>query len=219
MKTKGMGIALLSAAALLGSAAASAAELPWTYGEIAYNSFDGDDFFEADAFDIKASIGFADMLHASLQYIDGDSDSDFGGGDAEFDGYNIALGVHPQLTPNTQFVAEVSYFDYDSDFDGGEGASADGFGLAAGLRHSLTDNVEFSGKVTWVNGNTDIDGEGDFDYHDTGIELAGRYNWTSNLSTGITVGLNGGSIASAADISSDVIRFDVRWSFLGDVSK
>ena len=45
MKTKGMGIALLSAAALLGSAAAQA-ELPWTYGEIGYSMADGVDDFE-----------------------------------------------------------------------------------------------------------------------------------------------------------------------------
>ena len=73
MKTKGMGIALLSAAALLGSAVAQA-ELPWTYGEIGYSMADGIDDFETDAGDLKASIGFADMWHASLQYTDGTSE-------------------------------------------------------------------------------------------------------------------------------------------------
>ena len=119
MKTKGMGIALLSAAALLGSAAANA-ELSWTYGEIAYNTADGTDDFETDAFDLKASVGFLDMWHASLLYIDGDSDS------VDFDGYRAVVGAHPQLGPNTQLITDLTYVDYD--LDGSEGG-ADGIGV------------------------------------------------------------------------------------------
>ena len=222
MKTKGMGIALLSAAALLGSAA-QAGELPWTYAEIGYNDVDGDDTFETKAFDIKGSIGFGDLWHASLQYIDGDTDSNTTDEDGDFDGFNIAIGAHPQITPDTQLVGEVSYYDLDA--DGGEGGgggdlNVDGFGLAVGLRHSLTDAIELSGKINWVHGNYDVSGAfgGDIDYHDTSVEFGGRYNWTSNISTGLTVGINGAGATGVVD-SGDVIRFDVRWSFAGDVSK
>ena len=84
MKTKGLGIALLSTAALLGSAVAQA-ELPWTYAEFGYSKADGNDFFETDAYDLKASVGFLEKWHASLQYTDGETEGDFFSGD-DFDG-------------------------------------------------------------------------------------------------------------------------------------
>lgn len=214
MKTKGMGIALLSAAALLGSAVAQA-ELPWTYGEIGYSMADGVDDFETDAGDLKASIGFADMWHASLQYTDGTSEQGFDG-DLDFDGYQLIVGAHPQLTPNTQLVGDVTYFDYD--LDGAEGFSGgtDGFGVGLGLRHAISDKAEVFSEVWYVNGDT----EGSFfsgdsiDYNDTTVELGGRYNWMPQLSTGVTVTLNGAPGGSFAYTSgSDSIRFDVRWSF------
>ena len=215
MKTKGMGIALLSAAALLGSAVAQA-ELPWTYGEFGYSMADGVDDFETDAGDLKASIGFADMWHASLQYTDGDLRAGPQRRRCDFDGYQLIVGAHPQLTPNTQPVGDVTYFDYD--LDGAEGFSGgtDGFGVGLGLRHAITDKSEVFSEVWYVNGDT----EGSFfssdsiDYNDTTMELGGRYNWMPQLSTGLTVTLNGAPGGSFAYTSgSDSIRFDVRWSF------
>lgn len=207
MKTKGMGIALLSAAALLGSAVAQA-ELPWTYAEIGYSKADGNDFFETDALDIKGSIGFLEKWHAALQYTDGETDGDFLSGD-DFDGYRVSVGAHPQLTPNTQAVFDIAYFDYE--YDGGEGS--DGISLGFGLRHSLTDKLEIMSQIWYTEGNIDDTG-GDFDYNDTALEVGGRYNWMPQLSTGLTVGLGGGG--SAGLTSDEVVRFDVRWSF-GDV--
>jgi hypothetical protein len=211
MKTKGMGIALLSAAALLGSAVAQA-ELPWTYAEFGYSKADGNDFFETDAYDLKASVGFLEKWHASLQYTDGETDGDFFSGD-DFDGYRLIVGAHPQLTPNTQLLADLTYFDYE--FDGGEGS--DGFGVGFGLRHALTDKVEISSEVWYTEGNVDDDFGNDFDYNDTTIEVGGRYNWMPQLSTGLMLGIGGGGATGFS--SDDVVRFDVRWSFLGDISK
>ena len=208
MKTKGMGIALLSAAALLGSAVAQA-ELPWTYAEFGYSKADGNDFFETDAMDLKGSIAFLEKWHASLQYTDGESESDIFGGSNDFDGYRVIVGAHPQLTPNTQAVFDISYSDYEYD-DGGEGSDAIGIGF--GLRHSLTDKLEIMSEIWYSEGNIDDDG-GDFDYSDTSIEVGGRYNWMPQLSTGLTVGVGGGSAGLTSD---EVVRFDVRWSF-GDV--
>jgi len=223
MKTKGMGIALLSAAALLGAAAAQA-ELPWTYGEIGYAMTDGIEDGETTAGYLEASIGFADMWHASLSYTDGTSEQGPGNPDVDFDGYQLIVGAHPQLTPNTQLVGDLTYFDYDQDEDGAEGFSSgtDGFGVGLGLRHSITDKVEVNGKVWYVMGDQD----GSFfsasstDYNDTTFEFGGRYNWMPQLSTGVTVTLNGAPGGSYYySYGSDSILFDVRWSFLGELSK
>ena len=52
MKTKSMGIALLSAAALLGGAAAQA-ELPWNYVEGGYTKAPGTENVDTTAWDLK----------------------------------------------------------------------------------------------------------------------------------------------------------------------
>lgn len=214
MKTKGMGIALLSTAALLGSAVAQA-ELPWTYAEFGYSSVDGSDSFEADAYDLKGSIGFAEKWHASLQYTDGETDSDLFSGN-DFDGYQLIVGAHPQLTPNTQLITDLTYFDYSS--DGGEGGDTDedGYGLGFGLRHALTDKLELQSEIWWVQGNFDDNSGFDEDFHETSIEVGGRYKWLPQFSTGLTLFINGNGASSVSDLGGDVVRFDVRYSF-GDV--
>lgn len=212
MKIKGMGIALLSTAALLGSAAAQA-ELPWTYAEFGYSKADSSDFFETDAYDLKGSIGFAQKWHASLQWTDGETDSEELGGGEDFDGYSLVVGAHPQLTPNTQLIADIGYFDYE--YDGGEGS--DGFKIGFGLRHALTDKLEIMSEIWYNDGSYDDTSSGDVDFQDTSIEVGGRYNWMPQLSTGLTLSIGGQSGGGFS--SDDVARFDVRWSFLGDVSK
>jgi len=215
MKTKGMGIALLSTAALLGSAVAQA-ELPWTYAELGYNVGDGIEDAETDAIDIKGSIAFLDKWHASLAYLDGEFDSD--SDDTDFDGFRFVVGAHPQLTANTQLITDLTYFDYD--LDGGEGANggSDGFGVGFGLRHAVSDKFELTAQAWYLDGDVDFGSSTD-DFNDTTVELGGRYNWTSNLSTGLTVYLNNyPGLPSAAGLSAtgDVARFDVRWAF-GDI--
>ncbi|MBL8202119.1 MAG: hypothetical protein JNK40_14215 [Chromatiales bacterium] len=213
MKTKGMGIALLSAAALLGSAVAQA-ELPWTYVEAGYTKADGSEFADTDALDIKGSIGFANVWHASLDYQDGTTDFDIGP-DSDFDGWRFVVGAHPQLTPNTQLVADLTYFNYD--FDGGEGS--DGFGVGLGLRHSLTDKVELLAEAWYTQTSVDDNSSNpDFDVYNTTVQLGGRYKWTPNFSTGLTVDL-GGSGSSSGFFGGDQARFDIRWSFADIVSK
>ena len=219
MKTKGMGIVLLSAAALLGTTAARA-ELPWTYGEVGYSKADGVDNFETDAYDLKASVGFLDIWHASLGYTDGTSEQG-SDQDVDFDGFRLIVGAHPQLTPNTQLITDLTYFNYDT--DGGEGdfdtGSVDGYGVGFGLRHALSDKFELGAEVWYTEGSYDPDCCSDEDYNDTTLELTGRYNWMPQLSTGLTVTLNNGPAGGYyTQYGEDAIRFDVRWSFLGGLA-
>ena len=214
MKTKTMGIALLSAAALLGGAAAQA-ELPWTYGEIGYSRADGVEDFKTDALDLKASIGFLNIWHASLDYLDGTSENGQFNQDTDFDGFNLVVGAHHQLTTNTQLVTDLTYFTYDVG-DGGEGS--DGYGLGLGLRHGLTDKVELMAEVWYTEGTFDDNSSSNTDFNNTSIEFGARYKWLPNLSTGLTVNLDGGAggATTSSSGSGDSARFDVRWSF-GDL--
>ena len=208
MKSKSTGVMVLGTAALLAAATAGAGELSWNYGEFAYAKQDGSDFFESDGYQLKGSIAFLTKWHAQLEYTDGETDSDFFNDDFDFDGYRIVVGAHPQLTENTQLVADLQYFDYDleENDDTPFEATTDGYGVGFGLRHSLTDRFEIMGQVWYVDAEVEENDGFDYDYNDTLVELGGRYNWTPNLSTGLTVGLNGslGGATSAIDgISGD----------------
>lgn len=226
---KPIGIAVWSAAALIGVAGIAQAgpaqnpNLPWTYVQGSYIKGDGDDFFESDAWELTGSLALSEIWHTQLSYLDGDSESDFFE-DAEFDGYQVSVGVHPQITANTQFIADILYFDYDAEESNGDDDSAesDGFGFDVGLRHSIAERAEAWAKVVYVEGDIDEGGEGGdtFDFNDTSIQGGLRYNWNGNLSTGLTVYLDGGFGAGISDFSSggDAAAVDVRWSFGGPLS-
>lgn len=211
---KTTGIALLSAAAMLAPALANAAEtLPWTYVEAAYNRPDGSEFFETEAYQVTASVGFLKQWHAQLEYTDGESDTDFFADDPEFDGYRLVVGAHPQITEKTQLIANLNYFDYDGEFDSNDEFGSKGYGIGFGLRHAISPKLEVSGLVTYIDAEFEETGDPDSDFNDTIIEVSGRYNWTTNFSTGLTVGFDNSWAGVAADDSDTTARFDVRWAF------
>lgn len=220
------GIALLSAAALLAPALATAAEnMPWTYVEagyipkIGFDFGDGDDF-TADAGQLTGSIGFLGMGHAQLEYTNGDA------GGTDFDGYRLVVGAHNQLGENTQLIGDLTYFDYS--YDGGEGCGGilncgsddtdvDGFGVGLGLRHAINSRMEISGQFWYLDGNVE-QGNDDADVNSTILELRARYNWTKQFSTGVTAFIGGaffgaGSVGSSFLDTGDFYRLDARWSF------
>jgi hypothetical protein len=202
-------LALVGAIALMGTSA-QAVDLNWTYVEAGYSRVDGDEDDIVDAIDLKGSIGFATKWHAQLGLVDGDQD----GGEG-FDGFDVRIGAHPQIGPNTQFVTEVLYFDYEE--DGTFGESNDGIGLSLGLRHALSDQFEVNAMATYVEGNQEFSNSSfDEDFSETMVSLGGRYNWLPNLSTGINVNIDGGGATSLVSFD-DTIRFDVRWTFGGNV--
>jgi hypothetical protein len=219
------GIALLSAAALLAPALATAAEnMPWTYIEAGYLpkvgiDFGDDDDFTIDAGQLTGSIGFLGMGHAQIEYTNGDA------AETDFDGYRLVVGGHNQLGENTQLIGDLTYFDYS--YDGGEGCTffncsnedidTDGFGVGLGLRHAINSRVEVSSQLWYLDGNVD-QGNDDADFNSTILELRARYNWTKQISTGVTAYIGGaffGAGSSGASFldTGDFYRLDARWAF------
>lgn len=212
------GIALLSAAALLAPALATAGEnLPWTYVEAGYIPKIGFDDFNADAGQLTGSIGFLGMGHAQIEYTNGDA-KDFGD-NRDFDGYRLTVGAHHQVAENTQLIGNLTYFDYS--YDGGEGfsgADIDGWGVGAGLRHAIGSRMEVSGLIWYTDGDIKEDAtpRQRSGINSTFFEISGRYNWTKNLSTGLTAFLGGTFFGGGTglDISGgDFVRADIRWAF------
>jgi hypothetical protein len=212
MKTKG--IALLSAAALLAPGLALAAEnMPWTYLEAGYLPKIGDGNDNADAGQLTGSIGFLGMGHAQVEYTDGSFEG-FDGEDGDLDGYRLVVGAHNQLGENTQLVGNLTYFDYSYDYDGGEGGDLDGLGLGVGLRHAINSRAEVSADLWYLDGEVDDDFGFSDDFNSTILEIKGRYNWTKNLSTGLTAFI-GGTFFGGGNYfdDSNLIRADIRWAF------
>lgn len=226
---KRIGIAVLSAASLLAAGTAAAAEPQWNYGQLGWIQSDGvEDSGEGDGFKIDGSIGFLENFHFQLSYEDGTYDGN--PNDIDWDGYRTALGFHQAISSsgNTQVIANINYFDIDFDEDGGEGysGSVDGYGLGFGLRSMISEKVELEGMINWTKGNIDPDFGSDDDYTDTSLSVGGRYHWTPNISTGLTLNINdsGAAINNSAGsgsfaVGGDSALIDVRYSFGSDISK
>ena len=221
---KRIGIAVLSAASLLAAGTAAAAEPQWNYGQIGWIQVDGpEDNGEGDGFKIDGSIGFLENYHFQLSYEDGSLDGT--PNDDDWDGYRTALGFHQAINSagNTQFIANINYFDIDFDEDGGEGVydgSASGYGLGFGLRSMISEKVELEGMIDWTKGEYDYDNGyfSDEDYTDTTLSVGGRYHWMPNISTGLKIVLNAGDQTDSFGYG-DAALLDLRYSFGSDISK
>jgi opacity protein-like surface antigen len=199
---KTTGIALLSAAALLAPALATAAEnLPWTFVEAAYIPELGEEDDTVDGGQLRGSIGFLGRGHAQAEWTDGDI------GDESFDGYRLTVGGHNNITDNTQVIADLTYSDYEIDSNN----NVDSIGLGLGLRRTVGPKAEVLAEVWYLDGDQTAFGDSE-DFNQTFVELGGRYNWTRNISTGVTAFL-GGTFVSGEAFSDNLIRVDARWSF------
>lgn len=184
---------ILTLAALAVSSSAFAVSPRWTYGDIGY--IRGDSFNEdTEGFAVRGSVGFADKWHARLEY----SDIEFNGGapgGSDGDGYNLVVGINPNITENTQFVFELSYFDTDSDFGANSEEETDGYGLGVGLRSMVTEKFELSGSVWSLSGDVD-DNFGSDDFTDIVVTAGGQYYFTDNVGLGVDVNVGDGNSAN-----------------------
>lgn len=224
---KRIGIAVLSAASLLAAGTAAAAEPQWNYGAIGWIQGDGlENGGESDGFKVDGSIGFLNNYHFQLSYVDGTIDGY--NDDIDWDGYNVTLGFHQAISSsgNTQFIANVNYFDLSYDEDSGfYDGDQDGYGLGFGLRSMLSDKFELEGMINWTRGEWDPDNSsyysGKADYTDTSLVVGGRYHWMPELSTGLTLNINGsnGVLSNMSAGGGDSAVIDLRYSFGSDISK
>jgi len=211
-----LGTALLTASALLVAGTASA-ELPdWTYVQAGYFQADsiGDD--QTDAFTLDGSLGFLDVWHVQVGYINGSLG--IGSLNNDFDGYVITAGAHPAISQNSQLVVDGIYFDDTYDVIDDRNINRDGYGVGVGFRSNVTDKVEASVMGYWTyenidRGPTDLcsDSSDSCDATNVSIEFAGRYNWTKNFSTGAALNIGDARLLGSADS----MNLDVRYTFAG----
>jgi hypothetical protein len=214
---KRTGIALLTAAALLGSAstyAAGASDISWTYLEAAWVNADGDDFNSTDGIAVDGSLGFLGNFYAQGSYSWLTADSTDAGVDADIDTWTITLGYHTDLNTNSQVFFDIGYFDSDFDASGidSDAGDTDGINLAAGVRYRATETVEFGGALVYADGSVDGGNAGsDFDFNDTSVRIYGQYfiipAWSVGLRASLS-GSGGGATSSSGDSLSLITRYN-----------
>ena len=214
----------LLAATLLAatSFSAQASELSYTFVEANYAqaNFDDVDLYDINinptlvGWGLNGSFAIADNFYAFGGYSSGKDDvlnyADVNGTyslDVSVDRTNIGFGYHMPVSDKTDFIAELSYIQYDYDFDYSEvylgnpnsesiKIDTSGARLSAGLRGQLFDSFEGYAKLNFTD-SQDI--EGDF-----GGNIGGQYKF--NQTWGIT-----GDIEFAKDAA--IYTFGVRASF------
>ena len=213
---KKLGTALLAASGLLVAGTASAEHAQWTYGQIGYYQADSFGSDQTDGFTVEASLGFLDVWHAQVGYINGSLG--FGSINNDFDGYQITVGAHPGITADTELVLNGIYFDTDYDVPNADNVTRDGYGAGIGFRTMVTEKVEASAIGYWTYENVDQGPIGFCDQTDANcdatnvsIQFEGRYNWTKNFSTGATLNVGDAVLGGSADS----MNLDVRWTFDG----
>ncbi len=222
------------AAALAFSGAVMAAGPSWTYLQLGYVQADSVDTkrvapgtstdFETNGFDIVGSLGFMGIGHGRIGYRDIDSKDWTGaaGTDLSFSNYELALGVHPEVTENTDFVAEIQYRDGDGDVKNvgpNNGLDVKSWAIRTGLRGIIADKIDWA-----VIGNfSSIETKGSYGQSltpsitkstatDFGVEFMGRYMFTPMFSIGATFFVNDPG-AAASSGGADTVLIDIRGSF------
>ncbi len=210
------------AAALAFSGAALAEGPQWTYGQIGYWAADsveaGGVGGDVDAFDIRGSLGFADIGHGQLRYFDGSSEIGGGDPDFDFDGFELRGGVHPAINETTDFVAELFYIDADGD-DGTAGSDGelDGFGVTTGVRQVWNEVFEWHALISWSDLDVNVAGLPDGEVTDFGAQIGGRWHFNQNFSAGLSLAINDVLAGAVSVLGGDSATFDLRYSFGGDV--
>lgn len=167
-------------ATMLGLAGTSTAhaELSYTYVEGSYFDIDIDDSdADGDGFGIAGSAAITDLFHLFGNYATADLDGP-GGGDLDFDTWELGAGVNLTMAENLDFVGRLSYLNVEVDVPGFGGGDEDGYGLYGGLRGRVLESIELEGGIAYA----DFDNSGD----DTALALAGRYYFNDQVALGLS---------------------------------
>jgi hypothetical protein len=184
---------LLASALMLASAAATAADFKYTYGEIGYGELDddGDALFFGGAVDLQQGFGIIGSYYA----VDFDDDAD---------GHIFTIGgqFHTPINKQLDFVASVQLINAEVEWDNcprWADCSEDDTGLLlrGGLRFAIQHNLQLEGDISY---NTNDFWEDD----ELGIKAGVRFFADRQLSL---------ALGFASDQELDGLYFSGRYDF------
>ncbi|ERP91757.1 hypothetical protein Q670_00950 [Alcanivorax sp. P2S70] len=116
----------------------------YSYGQLAYDRWDFDGDWDADALSAEGSFGLDEhiFLRGALRFYDGDYD---------IDGKQLSAGVgfHTPLQQGLDFVTSADIIYDDRDYRFGDDDDV-GFEVRGGVRHATTEKLELSGGLTYI---------------------------------------------------------------------
>ncbi|MEE3319907.1 MAG: hypothetical protein VX258_04375 [Pseudomonadota bacterium] len=116
----------------------------YSYGQLAYDRWDVDGDWDADALSAEGSFGLDEHLfvRGALRFYDGDYD---------IDGKQLSggIGFHTPLQQGLDFVTSADIIYDDRDYRFGDDDDV-GFEIRGGVRHATTDKIELSGGLTYL---------------------------------------------------------------------
>lgn len=170
-------LALALVAGLLATGANAADQGPrYTYAEIGYANIEIDDdgFFgedpDGDGYLLAGSVAVADMVHVFAGYADAELEFDNFGVDADYETYEVGVGLNYAITGTVDLVGRLAYANIEVGIDGFGSEDENGYLLQAGSRAMLTERFELNGFVTYSDFGDDLD--------DTTLDLGALYNFT-----------------------------------------
>ena len=149
---------LMTTSAAAGDFSYNFLRLDYVNTEVDFGSVDVD----GNGPQVSGSVEVSDMFHLLARF----QSIDFDGG-VDGTGLELGGGYRYGFRPTSDFVATLSYVDYEIE-SGGVSADENGIALSAGVRHWFTNAFEFMGRLKYV----------DLDDSDTSIELRGEYFFT-----------------------------------------
>jgi hypothetical protein len=187
----------LAALALSGTAMAGPS---WTYVDLGYITGDSGDE-STDGVGLRGSFGFGEIWHVEAGYADIDRMGGKSKGGEDVSAYYIRGGIHPALTDNTDFVADIAYGVSDDDDGSSDNPEPDAFQLRTGVRSNIG-NVELRSFISLAFGSEDTGGDDDF--RSVNYSVGGQYNFSDAWSVGAD--------ATVGDFADEIDLY-VRWSF------
>jgi len=165
MKLKLIGLAAASMLAF----SVQASDVPYSYGEISYQSLDSDGV-DADGFAFGGSYDFGNQFYGFGEYNSYEVD------DVNIDvsGFQLGAGYHYEVSPGVDLIGELAIIA--ADIDAGISSTNDtGFSVGIGLRSMISSNVELFGKAEYANL---------FNDGDVGFEFGGQYYFGNGFGVG-----------------------------------
>lgn len=170
------------AVALVLPAAASAAELNYSYveGGIGRTEIDVDaggiEDVDGDTFSLAGSLAVTDNVHVFADF--NTTDFDF---DVDSQMIRVGGGWNQGISESADFIARLAYVQAEVDTPFGD-ADEDGFDIGVGLRSAIASSFELEGFIDYI----DLGGD---DSGDTQFSGAARYFVTPQFAVGAAIGI------------------------------
>jgi len=200
-------------------AAPAMAAAPWTYAQLAYVEGDSDLDGESQdrrntGYGIEGSLGFLERWHVQGAY--GKMKGEQGSNELRYERQKIYVlrgGLHEEITPTLDLVADIGYMKAKNDSSSNNGAGeTTRYDFRVGPRWFAAEKLELGAYIIAGRGKGDESDNTNKDkYSDITLRADIQYYFTPAWSIGARFNLKDGDAGQRFE--GDTIGLNIRWSF------